>query len=99
MGKLCLKEYYGITSDNEAICMALRAALPELPSTPAPNREVALPPGINDGGYRALFVVYTDGFGASPNSIRGTFREKVMRDRRMWKAPACEYGRSCLLAQ
>jgi hypothetical protein len=39
-----LKHYYGIASDNEVIRMALRSALRELPSTPAPNKEAALPP-------------------------------------------------------
>lgn len=39
-----LKQHYGLTSDNEAIRMALRAAERELPPTQAPNKEVALPP-------------------------------------------------------
>lgn len=34
-----LQQHYGIASQNEVIRMALRAALRELPSTPAPNKD------------------------------------------------------------
>jgi hypothetical protein len=45
-----LKEHYGIASDNEVIRMALRSALRELPSSTAPNKEVALPPPHSSWG-------------------------------------------------
>ncbi len=34
-----LQQHYGIASQNEVIRMALRAALRELPSTPAPKKD------------------------------------------------------------
>ena len=41
-----LKAYYGITSDNEIIRLALRAALREITGnpSPAPQKERLLPP-------------------------------------------------------
>ncbi len=41
-----LKEHYGVTSTNEVLRMALRSALRELPSTPAPNKERRLHPHV-----------------------------------------------------
>ncbi len=48
-----LKDYYGISSQNEVIRMALRAALRELPSTPAPNKDSAFLPTARSRGTPA----------------------------------------------
>jgi Arc/MetJ family transcription regulator len=41
-----LKLHYGVTSTNEVICMALRAAVREIgsPFSPAPNKDSLLSP-------------------------------------------------------
>ena len=39
-----LKQYYGVTSDNEVIRMALRAAQRELPTSPTPNKDSLISP-------------------------------------------------------
>ena len=49
-----LKAHYGITSDNEVIRMALRAALRELPSTPHPERNAFPSTPSNGVGFQAI---------------------------------------------
>jgi hypothetical protein len=41
-----LKQHYGVTSTNEVIRMALRAAERELPPAQAPNKDSLISPGL-----------------------------------------------------